>query len=70
MTSYSAFAANITKQWGPFFTKSVVSKDVSEFAVLFELSEPVQVVLQNGEGAEATFTIGYQEEADLTWAKF
>jgi ketosteroid isomerase-like protein len=62
-------ANEIADKWGPALTKAILDGDLSAFKDLF-VSEPVAVVLQNGEGAEAEFTIGDGEEATLTWGEF
>ena len=62
-------AKEIVDKWGPALTKAILDGDLSTFKELF-VSEPVAVVLQNGEGAEAEFTIGDGEEATLTWGEF
>jgi ketosteroid isomerase-like protein len=59
----------IAGKWGPALTKAILDGDLSTFKELF-VSEPVAVILQNGEGVEAEFTIGDGEEATLTWGEF
>jgi hypothetical protein len=62
-------AKEIVDKWGPALTKAILDGDLSTFKDLF-VSEPVAVVLQNGEGTEAEFTIGDGEGATLTWGEF
>jgi hypothetical protein len=62
-------ANEIADKWGPALTKAILDGDLSTFKELF-VSEPVAVVLQNGEGTEAEFTIGDGEEATVTWGEF
>jgi ketosteroid isomerase-like protein len=59
----------IAEKYGPALTKAILDGDLSTFKELF-VSELVDVILQNGEGVEAEFTIGDGEEATLTWDVF
>jgi hypothetical protein len=53
----------IADKWGPALTKAILDGDLSTFKELFT-SELVAVVLQNGEGVEAEFTIGERSHPD------
>lgn len=60
----------IADSWGPYLTEAATGGSLDNFKGLFSEDDPVYVVLQNEDGVEAEFTIGDQEDSDMTWQDF
>jgi hypothetical protein len=63
-------AQAIADNWGPYFTEAATGGSLDNFKGLFSEDDPVYVVLQNKDGVEAEFSIGDQEDSDMTWKDF
>lgn len=63
-------AQAIADNWGPYFTEAAAGGSLDNFKGLFSEDDSVYVVLQNKDGVEAEFSIGDQEDSDMTWKDF
>lgn len=68
----AAAGAALADQWGPALTQAFANRDISTFQALFVSDRPIIVVLQDGTGREAEFTLSDNPDhnATMTWQDF